>query len=124
MNMSKAQANKIINTLFAAIPDIYHGYRRMADKMFDLESSAEKQHRNSRGSVQGFSVIQAAKYFTIVHLMEGRDSTFKIVDMLDIRHEALMGQAYATRYAVELAEWFSLVASSEFAEIDYCEMMK
>ena len=127
MNMTKAEANKIINTLFAAIPDIYQGFRLMRDNMERVEKEAEKNHRNpargGRGSVSGFSVGQAAKYFTIQHLFDGKDSTYTIESMIDIRHEALLGQAYATRYRKELAQWFELVEQSNFKDIDYSVMM-
>lgn len=124
MNMTKTQANKIVQDLFNKIPNVWHGYRYIADKMYDMELKAEKEHRKNRDSVKGFSAGQAAKYFTVKHLIDGRKQSFKLVDILDIRHEALMGQAYATRYAAELADWFALVESSEFNEIDYSDMMK
>jgi hypothetical protein len=122
--LSKAQANKIINTLFSAIPDIYQGFYLMRDNMERLEKEAEKQHRRNRPAVNGFSVGQAAKYFTIQHLYQGKSSNYTVEDMIDIRHEALMGQAYATRYRKELAQWFELVEQSQFKEVDYSDLMK
>ena len=74
MNMTKAQANKIINTLFAAILDIYQGFRLMRDNMERMEKEAEKDHRYTRPAVKGFSVTQAAKYITIQHQFHGKDS--------------------------------------------------
>jgi hypothetical protein len=124
MNMTKTQANKIVQDLFNKIPNIYHGYRYIADKMYDMELKAEKEHRKSRDSVKGFSVGQAAKYFTVKHLIEGKTSAYNVEAILDIRHECLIAQAYATRYAAELADWFALVESSEFNKIDYSDMME
>ena len=123
MNMTKAQANKIINTLFVAIPDIYQGFGLMRDNLERLEKAAEKEHRKNRDSVQGFSVGQAAKYFTVQHLFDGRESRYTIEALIDIRYEALLGQAYATRYAEKLTQWFELVAASEFKSIDYASLM-
>ena len=124
MNMTKTQANAIINTLFAAIPDIYHGFGLMRDNMERLEKDAEKKHRYNRPAVKGFSVGQAAKYFTIAHLFDGATASYTIEAMIDIRHEALLGCAYARRYSEELKEWMEMVHASKFAEIDYSELMK
>lgn len=124
MNMTKAQANAIINTLFAAIPDIYQGFGLMRDNMELLEKEAEKKHRYNRDAVKGFSVGQAAKYFTISHLFDGAKASYTIEAMIDIRHEALLGCAYARRYSEELKGWMEMVFASKFAEIDYAELMK
>lgn len=124
MNMTKAQANTIINTLFAAIPDIYQGFGLMRDNMERLEKEAEKKHRYNRDAVKGFSVGQAAKYFTIKHLFDGATASYTIEAMIDIRHEALLGCAYARRYSEELKGWMEIVHASKFSEIDYSELMK
>lgn len=124
MNMTKAQANAIINTLFAAIPDIYQGFGLMRDNMERMEKEAEKKHRYNHPAVKGFSVGQAAKYFTIQHLFDGATASYTIEAMIDIRHEALLGCAYARRYSEELKIWMELVFASKFAEIDYSSMMK
>ena len=124
MNMTKTQANAIINTLFAAIPDIYQGFGLMRDNMERLEKEAEKKHRYNRPAVKGFSVGQAAKYFTISHLFDGATASYTIEAMIDIRHEALLGCAYARRYSEELKGWMEMVFASKFAEIDYAELMK
>lgn len=121
--MTKVQANALINKLFAAIPDIYQGFGLMRDKLERLEKEAEKEHRRNRDSVKGFSVGQAAKYFTVQHLFDGESSTYTIESVIDIRYEAILGAAYAKRYAKELAQWFELVKQSEFSKIDYSEMM-
>lgn len=123
MNMTKTQANAIINTLFAAIPDFGSGFQSAKDKMYDLEKDAEKKHRYNRPAVKGFSVGQAAKYFTIQHLFDGVTASYTIEAMIDIRHEALLGCAYARRYSEELKVWMEMVFASKFAEIDYAEMM-
>lgn len=126
MNMTKAQANTIINTLFAAIPDFGSGFQSAKDKMYDLEKAAEKQHRYGRtnGPAASFTVGQAAKYFTIQHLFAGATASYTIEDMISIRHEALLGCAYARRYSEELKFWMEAVHGSKFAEIDYAELMK
>lgn len=124
MNMTKAQVNAIINTLFAAIPDTYHGFEKMREILFAMEKEAEKKHRYGRPVVKGFSVGQAAKYFTIQHLFDGATASYTIEHMIDIRHEALLGCAYARRYSEELKGWMEMVFASKFSEIDYSELMK
>ena len=124
MNMTKTQANTIINTLFAAIPDIQPGFYVMRDKLERLEKEAEKKHRYNHPAVKGFSVAQAAKYFTISHLFDGATASYTIEAMIDIRHEALLGCAYARRYSEELKGWMEIVHASKFAEIDYSSLMK
>lgn len=125
MNMTKAQANNLINTLFAAIPDIYQGFDLMRDNLERMEKEAEKRYRKHyRGECKSFSVAQAAKYFTIQHLFGGATASYTIEHMIDIRHEALLGCAYARRYIEELKGWMEIVHASKFAEIDYSELMK
>lgn len=124
MNMTKAQANTLINTLFVGIPDICTGFHMLSEKMYDIEQAAEKKHRYNRSAVKGFSVGQAAKYFTISHLFDGATASYTIEHMIDIRHEALLGCAYARRYSEELKFWMEAVHASKFAEIDYAELMK
>lgn len=124
MNMTKAQANTIINTLFAAIPDACHGFQPLREILFAMEKEAEKNFRRNRPAVKGFSVAQAAKYFTIQHLFDGATASYTIEDMISIRHEALLGCAYAHRYSEELKGWMEAVHTSKFAEIDYAELMK
>lgn len=123
MNMTKAQANTIINTLFAAIPDIYQGFGLVRDNLERMEKEAEKNFRRNRDAIKGFSVTQAAKYSTIQHLFDGATASYTIEDMISIRHEALLGCAYARRYSEELKFWMEDVHASKFAEIDYAEMM-
>ena len=121
---TKAQAIKIINTLFNAIPVIHQGWTTVHDRMYILELGAEKHHRKNRDNVVGFSCQNAARYFTIQHLFEGKDGSYSIDSIIDIRFEALLGQAYAQRFNKELAEWFKLVESSEWDQVDYSELMK
>lgn len=124
MNMTKTQANKIIKDLFNAIPDIYQGFHLVRDNMERLELKAEKEHRYNRGSVKGFSANDAARYFTIQHLHDGKDNNYTIESIIDIRYEALLGCAYAKRYADKLQAWFEMVDNSQFKDIDYAELMK
>jgi hypothetical protein len=42
---------------------------------------------------------------------------------LHIRMECLLGQAYAMENADKLQEWAKLVADSDFATLDYCELI-
>jgi hypothetical protein len=124
MTLTKSQAVKLINSLFNAIPDIYQGFGLMRDNMYFKELDAEKQHRRNRPSVKGFTATDAARYFTVSHLYQGATASYTIEDMIDIRHEALLGCAYARRYAEELKEWMELVRTSEFHLVDYAELMK
>jgi dsRNA-specific ribonuclease len=57
-------------------------------------------------------------------LFDGKTDKYDIEAIIDIRYEALLGAAYAKRYAKELAQWFELVEQSQFKDIDYAEMMK
>ena len=121
---SKAAANKIINECFNALPYISVSFSDVKSKMYNMELAAEKQHRSGRESVKGFSAVQAAKYFTVKHLIDGVEQTYTIDAILDIRTECLYAQAYAKRYNKELQEFFDYVRNSQFGEIDYADLMK
>lgn len=123
--LSKSAANKIISDCFYAIPDnIFHGFTSMRDKLYNMELAAEKQHRAGYDAVKGFSAAQAAKYFTVKHLIDLRHQSYSVESILDIRNECLYAQAYASRYAEELKPFFEYVKASQFGEIDYAELMK
>lgn len=124
MTMTKNQANKIVATLFRDIPDIYQGFGLMRDKLYNLELQAEKDHRSNRPSPKGFSTADAARYFTVQHLYDGATASYTIESVIDIRYEAILGVAFAKRYSEELASWMEAVRQSEFAQVDYAELMK
>lgn len=129
--LSKTQANKIINECFDAIPEnIWHGFSCMREKLFKMELAAEKQHRSGRDAIKGFSVNQAAKYFTVSHLFDGmvavkeNKTIYTAKDILHIRNECIYAYAYALENTDKLESFYQFVLNSEFAALDYAELMK
>lgn len=129
--LSKAQSIKLIEDLFRAIPDTWAGFKLMRDDLFDLNQKAEKQHRKGQWSSKyNFSIANTAKYFTVVHLVEGVQAAtgekqgYTIEAILHIRLECLKAQAYAMTNKEKLLAWYSIVQASRFNELDYCELIK
>jgi len=118
---------KLIREAYSAIPDMQDGFKDVREYLFDLNEKAERQHRKGApyGIKHGLSVKDAAKLFTVSHLLDGfREPDKWAVDaIISIRSEVLYAQAYAKRFHKELAEWASKYASP-FEQVDYAELMK
>ena len=124
MTISRTKAVQTINRLFSAIPYLSASWSSVADKLYDMNEAAERQHRRGRGR-QPLSVPNAAKYFTVKHLLEAlqNPNRYTVQDIISIRTECLYAQAYAVTYKEELSEWRKLAEDSDFADVDYADLM-
>src|SRR5438552_731288 len=124
---SKNSQIKLIREAYSAIPDMQDGFKDVREYLFDLNERAERQHRKGApyGIKHGLSIKDAAKLFTVSHLLDGfREPEKWTVDaIISIRPEVLYAQAYAKRFHKELAEWAGKYASP-FEQVDYAELMK
>jgi len=125
--VNRAQQIKTIREAFSAIPDLQDGFKDVREYLFDKNEQAERQHRKGApfGLKHGLTVKDAAKLFTVSHLLEGFKEPDKwTVDAItSIRPEVLYAQAYAKRFHKELTEW-SAQWAEKFEQVDYAELMK
>src|SRR5438105_11458921 len=128
IQLSKTQQVKLIKEAYAELSylNLQDGFKDVAEYLFDKNLTAERQHRKGApyGIKHGISANDAAKLFTVQHLLEGwQDPDKWTVDhILNIRSEVLYAQAYAKRFHNELTEWATKYASVK--QVDYAELMK
>lgn len=125
--MNKTQQIKTIREAFADIPDLQDGFKDVREYLFDMNEQAERRHRKGTpyGLTNGLSVKDAAKLFTVSHLLDGwkQPEKWTVEDILNVRNECLYAQAYAKRFHAELTAWAEKY-QTEFAQVDYAELMK
>jgi len=101
------------------------GFRNVEQVLYTKNLIAERQHRKGapEGITHGLGVIDAAKLFTVSHLLDGfaNPDKWSVDDILNIRTEVLYAQAYAKRFRKELTEWASKY-TKVFKQIDYAEL--
>ena len=125
--MNRTQQIKTIREAFSSIPDLQDGFKDVREYLFDKNEQAERQHRKGApfGLKHGLTVENAAKLFTVSHLLEGfkEPNKWTVDAITSIRPEVLYAQAYAKRFHKELTEWAAKYASP-FEQVDYAELMK
>lgn len=128
--MNKAAQLKTIDAAFNALPQIFHGFQTIGEKLFRMNLEAERQHRKGFGRVapKGFSANAAARLFTVRHLAEALDKPerYNVTDILHIRTECLFAQAYAAENrAAILAAWEAAgIDRAAVLAVDYSELMQ
>jgi len=125
--VNRTQQIKTIREAFSSIPDLQDGFKDVREYLFDKNEQAERQHRKGApfGLKHGLTVENAAKLFTVSHLLEGfkEPNKWTVDAITSIRPEVLYAQAYAKRFHKELTEWAAKYASP-FEQVDYAELMK
>jgi len=125
--VNRNQQIKMIREAFSAIPDLQDGFKDVREYLFDKNEQAERQHRKGApfGIKHGLTVKDAAKLFTVSHLLDGfkEPNKWTVDAITSIRPEVLYAQAYAKRFHKELTEWAAKYASP-FEQVDYAELMK
>jgi hypothetical protein len=129
--LSKAQSKKLINDLFHAIPyQVQSGSKLAKDHLQELCLAAEKNHRKGAySSHYNFPVGDTAKFFVVQYLFNGMQVAkgvtkgYDITAILHIRLECLIAQAYAMENTGKLQEWYQTVVDSNFATLDYCDLI-
>ena len=121
------QQLKTIDHAFNALPQIFHGFETVSDKLFKMNLEAERHHRRNRPTPKGFSANAAARLFTVRHLAESleKPNSYQVDDILYIRNECLHAQAYANKYRAEILEaWDKAgVKIDDVLAVDYSELM-
>lgn len=125
--MTRASQVRVIREAYADIPDMQDGFYDVRERLFDMNEAAERRHRKGApyGIQHGLSVKDAAKLFTVSHLLDGwkEPEKWSVDEILHIRNEVLYAQAYAKKHHDELAAWVEKWAGS-FAEVNYSDLMK
>jgi len=121
------QQLKTIDHAFNALPQIFHHFDTIGDKLFRMNLEAERHHRKNRPTPKGFSANAAARLFTVRHLAEAleKPSRYQVDDILYIRTECLHAQAYASKHRAEILEaWDKAgVKIDDVLAVDYAELM-
>lgn len=127
--LSRTQQIRLIREAFDELQsiDLQDGFRDVQDLLFRKNLVAERQHRKGApyGIRHGLTVNDAAKLFTVQHLLEGWQEPDKwtVDHILSIRSEVLYAQAYAKKFHTELKAWAQKY-SEAFAQIDYAKLME
>jgi hypothetical protein len=123
----KSSQIKLIREAYADIPDLQDGFRDVREYLFDLNEQAERRHRRGApdGIKHGLTVKDAARLFTVSHLLDGfkEPDKWTVDHITSLRTEVLYAQCYAKRFHAELSAWASKY-SEPFARVDYSELMK
>jgi len=121
------QQLKTIDHAFNALPQIFHGFETVSDKLLKMNLEAERHHRRNRPTPKGFSANAAARLFTVRHLAEAleKPNRYQVDDILYIRTECLHAQAYANQHRAEILEaWDKAgVKIDDVLAVDYSELM-
>jgi hypothetical protein len=125
--MTHNEQIKLIREAFNAMPDMQDGFKDVREYLYDMNNMAERRHRKGApdGIKHGLSVIDAAKLFTVSHLLDGwaEPNKWTVDEILHIRIEVLYAQAYAKRFHKELAGWAAKYAEP-FKQVDYAELQR
>jgi hypothetical protein len=124
---SRRSQIKLIREAYSSIPDMQDGFKDVRGFLFDLNEKAERQHRKGApcGIKHGLNVKDAAKLFTVSHLLDGfkEPDKWTVDHIISVRPEVLYAQAYAKRFHAELTEW-ARKYSERFEQVDYAKLMK
>ena len=114
--------------------NLQDGFRDVQQILYTKNLAAERQHRQGApyGIRHGLGIIDAAKLFTVQHLLDGwaEPNKWSVDDIISIRNEVLYAQAYAKRFHKELEQWATKYApmftrtADGILQIDYAELMK
>jgi hypothetical protein len=125
---SRSQQIRTIKQAYSELHDLnlQDGFRDVVILLHMMNLAAERQHRKCApyGQRHGLTMSDAAKLFTVSHLLDGwsEPNKFTVDDITSIRSEVLYAQAYAKRFHVELADWATKYALL-FTRIDYAKLM-
>lgn len=97
-------------------------------QMYKMNLQDEKSYRNSgRGSDNPkFTANLAAKYFTVKHILDGKESKLSAKDILHIRLSCFYGEAIAKEYTAEVNHAITIAPQTvnDFLSLDYAKLME
>ena len=125
--MKKSEQVRVIRSAFDELGrlGLQDGWYDVQDRLYDMNLEAEKRHRRGQHLPSPLTIKDAARLFTVKHLLDGHAEPDKWTTdaILHIRTEVLYAQAYAKKHHKELAEW-AAKWTEPFEQVDYAELMK
>ena len=127
--MTRSQQLKTIREAYSelAMLNLQDGFYQVERRLLQMNEDAERRHRKGapNGIRHGLGIKDAAKLFTVSHLLDGWNDSHKwtVDDILHIRTECLYAQAYASKHYATLADW-AKKWTEPFKEVDYAELQK
>jgi len=123
--ITKAQKKNISDAYnaFRCLDNLTHtAYRQ---EIFDLEKNYEKGHRKfCDGRKYGLSVTDAAKYWTVRHLLDAfrNEEAYTIKDYLHVKKSIIYSQSVTLNYRKHFFKALEEFCITSFDALDYCEM--
>lgn len=125
--MFKSEQIRVIRAAFDELGrlGLQDGFHDVRERLYDMNLEAEKRHRHGQHPPCPLSIKDAAKLFTVSHLLDGfaEPDKWDVGAILHIRTEVLYAQTYAKRHHVELRAWAEKWAEL-FKGVDYAELMR
>lgn len=127
--MNRTEQIKTIRQAYSdlAALDLQDGFWEVEKRLLEMNTVAERRHRKGapNGIKHGLTVKDAAKLFTVKHLLDGWENTnrFNVEDILNVRTEVLYAQAYASRHYATLSTWVKTWAKP-FEQVDYADLQQ
>jgi len=128
--MDRNEQIKLIDTAFAALPDMERGLREEKDRLYQMNLESETRHRKGApyGIKHGITKQFAARLFTVQHVADALrrgEPRFTVADILSIRLECLHAQARAELFSKDIrAAWQQAgVQLDDLKAVDYAVLM-
>jgi hypothetical protein len=125
--MFKSEQIRVIRAAYSELGNIglQDGWYDVRDRLFEMNEQSERRHRHGAHPPCPLSIKDAAKLFTVSHLLDGwkEPDKWDVGAILQIRTEVLYAQAYAKKHHEELADWAAKWAEP-FKAVEYAELMK
>jgi hypothetical protein len=119
---------KLIKTMFEKLDYSCQnrGWTNPIQTIYKMELAGEKQHRGFAPAGCGCgncTISDAAKYFTIKHILDGKESNLPASDIFHIRLECYYGEAIAKEYEKEVNSALTQEEITEFQKLDYVKLV-
>lgn len=125
--MNKSEQVRVVRSAFDELGrlGLQDGWYDVRERLYDMNLEAEKRHRHGSHPPCGLSMKDAARLFTVSHLLDGwkQPNKWDVDAILHIRTEVLYAQAYAKKHHGQIATW-AVKWTGPFEQVDYAELMK
>ena len=119
------QERKLISKAFKTLE--YMGSREMTNPVYELflmELKDEKQHRGNDTARFHCTPTEAARYFTVKHIIDGAcGARHAVKDILHIRLACYYGEAIAIKYIIQIEHEFTPKDIADIQMLDYVKLI-
>ncbi len=117
---------KLINSIYDRLYYIGErkGWGNPVKNMLAMNTADEKQHRGNDRARFNCTITEAAKYFTVKHILDGATERHAVKDILHIRLSCYHGEAIATEWKSEIDAVISADDRAAFSLLDYVKMIE